>query len=104
MKKAKFWRLCVAYLVDIIVCQIMGFIVGGITGGIVGFVLGAAGLYTPDNMLLFTTLTGLAGGLAGSVFSILYFASCEAYWGKTLGKKLMGLTVVQAAPKTQPGE
>ena len=95
MKKAKFWRVCVAYLVDIIICQIAGFFIGWITGFVVGFLLGAAGLYTPDNMTLFTTITGLSGALAGLVFSILYFAICESRWGKTLGKKLMGLTVVQ---------
>ena len=101
MQKAKFWKLCVAYLVDIILCQIVGFFAGGLAGGITGFLLAIAGLYTPDNRALFALLTALAGGLAGLVVFVLYFAICESCWQKTLGKKLMGLQVVQEVPQAQ---
>ncbi len=45
-------------------------------------------------------------GMTSLYFSaiILYFAMLEHFFGKTLGKKLMGLTVVQAAPQTKKGE
>ncbi len=35
---------------------------------------------------------------------VLYFPICESCWGKTLGKKLMGLQVVQATPQKQKEE
>ena len=35
---------------------------------------------------------------------VLYFPICESIFGKTLGKKLMGLQVVQAAPQKQKEE
>ncbi|MBP5404233.1 MAG: RDD family protein [Elusimicrobiaceae bacterium] len=36
--------------------------------------------------------------LSWIVFPSLYFSICESRWGKTLGKKLMGLQVVQDVP------
>lgn len=100
MKKPTFWKLCGAYLVDVVLCQVVGFFAGGLAGGIVGFILGATGMYTPEHILLFTVVTGLAGGIAGLICFVFYFAACEARWGKTLGKKLTGLQVVQ----TEKGE
>lgn len=42
--------------------------------------------------------------LGGMIIFVVYFSILEGLFGKTLGKKLMGLTVVQAAPKTKQGE
>ncbi len=48
-------------------------------------------------------LSGVFACLQG-IFPLLYFPICEHFFGKTLGKKLMGLQVVQAAPQKQKEE
>ena len=98
MQKAGFWKLCAAYLVDGITCQIVGFVTGFIAGAFVGGLLGAAGLYTPQTMSIFTLIVRLVGFVTGLLVFILYFAISECKFGKTIGKKLMGIAVVKDAP------
>jgi len=98
MQKAGFWKLCTAYLIDGVVCQIVGFVAGFIAGAIVGALLGAAGLYTPQTMPTFMLIVRLVGWVAGLLVLILYFAFSECKFGKTIGKKLMGIAVVKDVP------
>ncbi len=48
-------------------------------------------------------LSGVFACLQG-VGPLLYFPICEHFFGKTLGKKLMGLTIVQVTPQKQKEE
>lgn len=93
MQKPSFWRLFGAYLVD--------FLLFGLVGSIVGY------LMMWILVLYIITLSSggdwaVVGGIIAFIGAVLlYFPICEHFWGKTLGKKLMGLQVVQAAPQKQ---
>ncbi len=93
MNKPSFWRLLGAYGIDFLLLSIVGSIVG----------------YLMMWILVFYIITLSSGGdwaVVGGIITfigavLLYFSICEHCWGKTLGKKLMGLQVVQTVPQKQ---
>lgn len=93
MKKATFGKLLVAYLVDYIGLQIIGFVVAFIISFCVSFAI-ALFKISGDFHWLFPVL----GTIFGFVTNLVYFAFLESHWGYSLGKKLMGLQVVQDVP------
>ena len=88
---APMWRVWVAYVIDWIPLV-------GSTWALISYFAANGVKYDND------PIAGLLGIPCGVILIFLYFVGLEGVFGKTLGKKLMGLTVVQAAPKTQPGE
>ena len=86
---ASFVQRLAAHLVDSLVIGFFVNVASFIAGLIIGVVSGGA------NEKVAETLAGLAGGLIGLVGSWLYYALLESGpWGATLGKKALGLQVV----------
>ena len=93
MKKPTFGKLFVAYLVDLIALQVAGFVLAFIVSFCVSFTI--AFFHIAGDFRWLYSIMGLVIGL---LFNLLYFAILESRFGYSLGKKLMGLQVVQNVP------
>ncbi|MBI2590329.1 MAG: RDD family protein [Candidatus Blackburnbacteria bacterium] len=87
MKYVGFGRRFVAWILDAIILGVVGWIVGLLLGGVLGFQNTA------------TTLVSI-GNLISLVIWIGYAVFYQASVGQTLGKKVMGIKVVDAQGKT----
>ena len=92
---AGFWLRAVAFLIDSVITGIAGAVLGGCVGGIMGGLMGAAGgfegEFTQEQLLGFQ----LMGNIIAIIVGWLYYALLEASsWQATLGKKALGLKVV----------
>lgn len=94
MDYAGFWIRVGAYIIDYIVVTIAAALIGGIFGGI----LGAGIATTGGDIEAAQTGLSLTGGVIGLVIGIGYYAGMESSsWQATLGKKALGLIVVDEA-------
>jgi len=97
MQKPSFWRLLGAYGIDFLLCSMIGIMLEYLVMWVLalGYIimLRSGG----DWIIVVGFITFISAIL-------LYFSICENIFGKTLGKKLMGLQVVQAAPQKQKEE
>ncbi|MBP5616360.1 MAG: RDD family protein [Elusimicrobiaceae bacterium] len=87
--KCSFWRVIGAYSIDLaLLCFFIPLIVSHV-GGI------SDASYEYGLPLLFSVL------FFSNMIVMIYFPCCELCFGKTLGKKLMGLQIVQDVPQKQ---
>lgn len=89
-------RRFVAALLDTIILGVVSAILGGVLAGVVG-VKAAGGINT-------SAIAGIAtfSNLVSLVLGIAYYVFYQAKMGQTLGKKVMGIKVVDVGGKT-PG-
>lgn len=91
MKKPGFWRLLAAYIIDFLLLGLVGLMVGYLVMWIL--------------VLYIITLSSggdwaFVGGCITFIIGVLlYFSILESFFGKTLGKKLMGIQVIQEETK-----
>jgi len=90
---AGFWLRFVAFIIDVIVGNILAFMVGLIGGVALGVYIGASGMNQEEGAAMLQRLMILFQ-LAGALTMWLYFAIMESSpWRATLGKKALGLYV-----------
>ncbi|MBR2081674.1 MAG: RDD family protein [Elusimicrobiaceae bacterium] len=91
MKSPGFWRLLGAYIVDFLFISVIGVVLEYLVMWVLalGYIVM---LRSGGNWII---VVGV-GTFISSV--LLYFSICESVWGKTLGKRLMGMQVVQQDP------
>ena len=93
MQKPGFWQFLAAYMIDFLLLGLVGLVVGYLVMWIL--------------MLYIITLSSggdwafVGGCITFMIVVLLYFSILESLFGKTLGKKLMGLQVVQTVPQKQ---
>lgn len=85
MQYVGFWRRFAALFIDAIIL--------GVVSGIIGAILMSA-------MGSENSPAGLLGNLASFVLAFAYYVYYQSKVGQTLGKKAMGIKVVDAAGKT----
>lgn len=84
-----FWSRVIAFLIDIVVVNVVGFIVGLVIGFIIGFILGFNNISIDSGMVI------VVEWLINIAVAWLYFTLFEtSKWQATPGKKLLGLAVV----------
>lgn len=82
--RAGFFRRLMALLVDVVVLAVVGFLLGKAFG---------QDVYTSTDGTLSYSLTG-APALLALLFGLAYYVYLEGNPGQTLGKKLLGIRVV----------
>jgi len=83
----------IAKIIDLVIHNVVGIGFGLVVGIVIGLVAGASGGTVPDFASKDVT-QNLVAGLFGTVGFIFYSSICEAYYGATLGKLILGLFVV----------
>jgi uncharacterized RDD family membrane protein YckC len=83
----------VARIIDLIIHNVIGIPLGFIAGLVIGYISSSSGLGTPSIATEDPTGQMVSGAFAIVGF-IFYSTICEAYYGATLGKLILGLFVV----------
>jgi uncharacterized RDD family membrane protein YckC len=83
----------IAKIIDLVIHNVVGVGFGLVVGIVIGLVAGASGGTVPDFASKDAT-QNLIAGLFGTAGFIFYSSICEAYYGATLGKMILGLFVV----------
>lgn len=83
----------VARIIDLIIHNVIGLPFGFTVGLVIGYISTSSGMATPNFATEDPTWKLISGAFAIVGF-IFYCAICEAYYGATLGKLILGLFVV----------
>jgi uncharacterized RDD family membrane protein YckC len=83
----------VAKILDLIIHNVIGIPLGFVVGLLIGYISSSSGMATPNIATEDPTWQLISGAFAIVGF-IFYCAICEAYYGSTLGKLILGLFVV----------
>jgi uncharacterized RDD family membrane protein YckC len=83
----------IARIIDLIIHNIVGIPLGFLAGLVIGLIASASGMPVPNLAMEDPTWKLASSGFAIAGF-IFYSAICEAYYGATAGKLILGLFVV----------